>query len=157
MAGHDRVVRDNVHRDIVLDDDISRLVDTRIAAPRCQTIVPVTMCSHNYTLDLFTAGAQHLAGILLKHLETVNPGRISPEDARLVRFAALLHDISHPPFSHALESDKVFATYHHHKQGKKILQNQTMICVWSCLISSVKTDWNACSLFLMVHVNHRFL
>ena len=29
MAGHDRVVRDNVHRDIVLDDDISRLVDTR--------------------------------------------------------------------------------------------------------------------------------
>ena len=29
MGEHDRVVRDNVHRDIVLDDDTSRLVDTR--------------------------------------------------------------------------------------------------------------------------------
>ena len=85
---------------------------------------PVTMCSPQlHTRFVHSLGAQHLAGILLKHLETVNPGRISPEDARLVRFAALLHDIGHPPFSHALESDKVFITYHHHETwGKKILQ-----------------------------------
>jgi HD superfamily phosphohydrolase len=57
-------------------------------------------------------------------LETVNPGRITPEDARLVRYAALLHDIGHPPFSHALENDRVFANYNHHeKWGRLILED----------------------------------
>ena len=128
MTGHDRVVRDNVHRDIVLDDDISRLVDTR-TFQRLRDVKQLATCHYvfptaTHTRFVHSLGAQHLAGILLKHLETVNPGRISPEDARLVRFAALLHDIGHPPFSHALESDKVFATYHHHETwGRKILED----------------------------------
>ena len=127
MSGHDRVVRDNVHRDIVLDEDISRLVDTR-TFQRLRDVKQLATCHYvfptaTHTRFVHSLGAQHLAGILLKHLETVNPGRISPEDARLVRFAALLHDIGHPPFSHALESDKVFATYHHHETwGQKILE-----------------------------------
>ena len=111
MREHDRVVRDNVHRDIVLTDDMSRLVDTR-TFQRLRDIKQLATCHYvfptaTHTRFVHSLGAQHLAGILLKHLETVNPGRISPEDARLVRFAALLHDIGHPPFSHALESDKV--------------------------------------------------
>ena len=128
MAGHDRVVRDNVHRDIVLDDDISRLVDTR-TFQRLRDIKQLATCHYvfptaTHTRFVHSLGAQHLAGVLLDHLETVDPGRITPEDARLVRYAALLHDIGHPPFSHALENDRVFANYHHHeKWGRMILED----------------------------------
>ena len=128
MAGHNRVVRDNVHRDIVLDEDISRLVDTR-TFQRLRDIKQLATCQYvfptaTHTRFVHSLGAQHLAGILLEHLEKVDPGRISKEDGRLVRYAALLHDIGHPPFSHALESDEVFATYHHHETwGRKILED----------------------------------
>ena len=128
MVVHDRVVRDNVHRDIVLDDDISRLVDTR-TFQRLRDVKQLATCHYvfptaTHTRFVHSLGAQHLAGVLLEHLEKVNPGRITPEDARLVRFAALLHDIGHPPFSHALENDRVFANYHHHeKWGRMILED----------------------------------
>ena len=128
MTAHDRVVRDNVHRDIVLTDDISRLVDTK-TFQRLRDIKQLATCHYvfptaTHTRFVHSLGAHHLAGVLLEHLETVNPGRISPEDARLVRYAALLHDIGHPPFSHALEKDTVFATYHHHeKWGRMILED----------------------------------
>ncbi|GIS43257.1 MAG: hypothetical protein Ct9H90mP16_03270 [Candidatus Poseidoniales archaeon] len=66
MAGHDRVVRDNVHRDIVFDDDISRLVDTRpfSTAPdvkqlaTCHYVFPTA----THTRFVHSLGAQHLAG-----------------------------------------------------------------------------------------------
>ncbi len=128
MADHDRVVRDNVHRDIVLDDDISRLVDTR-TFQRLRDVKQLATCHYvfptaTHTRFVHSLGAQHLAGVLLEHLEKVNPGQITPEDARLVRYAALLHDIGHPPFSHALENDRVFANYHHHeKWGRMILED----------------------------------
>ena len=128
MVGHDRVVRDNVHRDIVLDDDISRLVDTR-TFQRLRDVKQLATCHYvfptaTHTRFVHSLGAQHLAGVLLEHLEKVNPGRITPEDASLVRYAALLHDIGHPPFSHALENDRVFANYHHHeKWGRMILED----------------------------------
>ena len=128
MVGHDRVVRDNVHRDIVLDDDISRLVDTR-TFQRLRDVKQLATCHYvfptaTHTRFVHSLGAQHLAGVLLEHLEKVNPGRITPEDARLVRYAALLHDIGHPPFSHALENDRVFDNYHHHeKWGRMILED----------------------------------
>jgi len=128
MGSHDRVVRDNVHRDIVLTDDMSRLVDTR-TFQRLRDIKQLATCQYvfptaTHTRFVHSLGAQHLAGILLDHLEKVDPGRISKEDGTLVRYAALLHDIGHPPFSHALESDEVFATYHHHETwGRKILED----------------------------------
>ncbi|MDP6906540.1 MAG: HD domain-containing protein [Candidatus Thalassarchaeaceae archaeon] len=126
MADHHRVVRDNVHRDIILTPDISRLVDTA-TFQRLRDIKQLATCHYvfptaTHSRFVHSLGAQHLAGVLLEHLEVVHPGRISVEDATLVRYAALLHDIGHPPFSHALESPDVYATYHHHeKWGGRIL------------------------------------
>ena len=128
MGEHDRVVRDNVHRDIVLTDDMSRLVDTR-TFQRLRDIKQLATCHYvfptaTHTRFVHSLGVQHLAGVLLEHLETVNPGRISSEDALLVRYAALLHDIGHPPFSHALENDRVFANSKHHETwGRLILED----------------------------------
>ncbi len=126
MSTHHRVVRDNVHRDITLTPDISRLVDTA-TFQRLRDVKQLATCHYvfptaTHSRFVHSLGAQHLAGVLLEHLEVVHPGRISPEDATLVRYAALLHDIGHPPFSHALESADVYATYHHHEDwGARIL------------------------------------
>ncbi len=126
MSTHHRVVRDNVHRDITLTPDISRLVDTA-TFQRLRDVKQLATCHYvfptaTHSRFVHSLGAQHLAGVLLEHLEVVHPGRISEEDATLVRYAALLHDIGHPPFSHALESAEVYATYHHHEDwGARIL------------------------------------
>ena len=76
-AGHDRVVRDNVHRDIVLDDDISRLEDTR-TFQRLRDIKQLATCHYvfptaTHTRFVHSLGAQHLAGVLLEHLAAVDP------------------------------------------------------------------------------------
>ena len=68
MVGHDRVVRDNVHRDIVLDDDISRLVDTR-TFQRLRDVKQLATCHYvfptaTHTRFVHSLGAQHLAGVL---------------------------------------------------------------------------------------------
>jgi HD superfamily phosphohydrolase len=49
-------------------------------------------------------GVLHLARLALDHLRAIPAGRwISDEDARTLGAAALLHDIGHYPFSHAIE------------------------------------------------------
>ncbi len=49
-------------------------------------------------------GAWHLAGVALRLLEERGAlAGISPRDQQVVRAAALLHDVGHYPFSHALE------------------------------------------------------
>jgi len=129
MGEHDRVVRDNVHRDIVLDAGLSRLIDTR-TFQRLRDVKQLATCHYvfptaTHTRFVHSLGAQHLAGVLLDHLEVVHPGAVSAEDRKLVRYAALVHDVGHPPFSHALEGTEAYATKHHHeKWGRMILEDE---------------------------------
>src|SRR3954464_11809678 len=49
-------------------------------------------------------GVLHLARLALDHLRSLPTGAwITDEDARVIAAAALLHDIGHYPFSHAIE------------------------------------------------------
>ena len=124
----DRVIRDEIHRDILIPSHISKLIDTK-EFQRLRNIQQLATCHYVFpaaTHNRFShsLGAYHLAVKLCEHLSEVQPGIISNEDAELVSIGALLHDIGHPPFSHLLESDKVFATFHSHEDwGKKILES----------------------------------
>ena len=125
----DRVIRDEIHRDIFVPARIARLIDTR-EFQRLRNIQQLATCHYvfpaaTHTRFSHSLGAYHLARVLCDHLLEVQPGIISDDDSELVSIAALLHDIGHPPFSHLLESDKVFANYHNHEDwGRMMLESE---------------------------------
>ncbi|HWH04449.1 MAG TPA: HD domain-containing protein [Gemmatimonadales bacterium] len=100
------VVRDPLWNNIRLEPDALTVVDT----PAVQRLRYVRQLGHAFlvypgaTHSRFEhcLGAYHLARRALEHLSHGDVA-VHPRDATAVRLAALLHDIGHYPFSHALE------------------------------------------------------
>ena len=126
----DRVIRDEVHRDVLVPAAHASILDTR-EFQRLRYVKQLATCefvfpSATHNRFAHSLGAYHLAGRLLGALEEAHPGRIDPEDGELVQLAALLHDVGHPPFSHLLETPEVFATFRHHESwGREMLTSET--------------------------------
>ena len=101
------VVRDPLWNNIRLDPEALAVVD----APAVQRLRYVRQLGHAFlvypgaTHSRFehALGAYHLARRALAQLEETTGARLDAGDALAVRLAALLHDIGHYPFSHALE------------------------------------------------------
>ena len=107
------MVRDAVHGDVTLTEEERLLLDT----PDVQRLRGIRQLGTAY---LVYPGAQHSRfehsiGTLetaSRIVEAVNRNRdaepasclgISEEEARIIRFAALLHDVTHVPFGHNIE------------------------------------------------------
>ncbi|MBI1967402.1 MAG: HD domain-containing protein [Gemmatimonadetes bacterium] len=102
------VIRDPLWNNIRLEDEALAVVDT----PEVQRLRYVRQLGHaflvypgaTHTRFEHALGAYHLARRVLVQLEETDGGALlDPAEARRVRLAALLHDIGHYPFSHALE------------------------------------------------------
>jgi HD superfamily phosphohydrolase len=128
MTAPDRVIRDEIHRDILVPAHHAKIIDTP-EFQRLRSIQQLSTCEYVFpaaTHNRFahSLGAYHLAGRFIHHLETAHPGIISDGDSELVQLAALLHDIGHPPYSHLLETPRVYATFASHESwGRRMLES----------------------------------
>ena len=121
----DRVIRDEIHRDILVPAHHARIIDTH-EFQRLRNVQQLSTCefvfpSATHTRFAHSLGAYYLAGELTSSIQQVQPGLLTDSDAELVQIGALLHDIGHPPYSHLLETPEVFATFHSHEYWGRIL------------------------------------
>lgn len=121
------IIRDPLWNNIALDDLAIRLVDTR-AFQRLRYVRQLGLAylvypGATHTRFEHALGTWHLAGRTLEMLQ--GRGEIKGEtarDARVVAAAALLHDIGHYPFSHALE--EIGAPHHEDVAGALLTRGE---------------------------------
>lgn len=115
MIGRKRfsVLRDPVHGDIYLSDEELSLVDTpefqRLRGVRQLGAAYLVFPGALHTRFDHSIGTLHMTGKLIDAVNLnfeLDPRRclgIAPEEARVIRIAALLHDVTHIPFGHNIE------------------------------------------------------
>jgi putative nucleotidyltransferase with HDIG domain len=105
-----KVIRDSIHKDIYLDENELRIVDSkdfqRLRNIKQTGLTYLVYPSANHTRFEHSLGTMFIAS---KISEKINA------DKELTRVSALLHDIGHPPFSHTLE----ICGYNHEIFGRK--------------------------------------
>lgn len=102
------IIRDPLWNNIRVDGFALRLVDTevfqRLRYVRQLGWAYLVYPGATHARFEHALGAYHLAGVTLNLLDARGAlGETDPREASIVRAAALLHDVGHYPFSHALE------------------------------------------------------
>ncbi len=114
------MIKDPVHGDIEVDDPIRLLLDTpalqRLRMVRQLGFSFLVYPGANHTRFEHALGTMHLATRLCHHLS------LDPDDSLLLRASALLHDIGHGPFSHAIEPLMESVCGHGHDTVRALLE-----------------------------------
>lgn len=123
MPVFERVLKDPVHDEIVVDDAwIWSLVNTaavqRLRRIRQLGTSYLTFHGAEHSRFSHSLGAYETMRRLLQHLQKRFGWPHSDRDRKLALAVALLHDVGHGPFSHTFE--KVYA-YHHEDWTRRIL------------------------------------
>lgn len=117
------IVRDPLWNNIRLDQLAVELIDTpvlqRLRYVRQLGLTFLVYPGASHSRFEHALGAWHLAGVALRLLLERGPANfLSPRDQQLIRAAALLHDVGHYPFSHALEE---IGVEHHEKVARPLV------------------------------------
>lgn len=109
-------IRDPIHGDLEFDGVIEKIICTdefqRLASVKQLGLIDKVYPGATHTRFAHSIGTCHLAGMLASQLG------IPSEDRLLLMVAALLHDVGHYDFSHALEQ---LVPWLHEENGKKII------------------------------------
>jgi len=129
----ERIYRDPVHNIIRLrtDTDDGRLMIRLIDAPEFQRLRRIkqlglglyTYQGAEHSRFTHSLGALHLMTRILDRLSKTY--KISPEDRAAAQTAALLHDVGHGPFSHAMET--VLGFHHEEWTVRAVTSDETEI------------------------------
>src|SRR6266568_5461187 len=130
----ERIYRDPVHNIIRLrsDTDDGRLMIRLIDTPEFQRLRRIkqlglglyTYQGAEHSRFTHSLGALHLMTRILEQLS--DRSNIDPEDRVAARAAALLHDVGHGPFSHAME--KVLGVHHEQMTMSAVTSPETTLC-----------------------------
>src|SRR3712207_3025694 len=117
------MIRDPLWNNVRVDGLAMQLIDTpafqRLRYVRQLGWVYLVYPGATHTRFEHAVGAYHLARRALTLLEERGDGtRLDPEECRLVRVAALLHDVGHYPYSHALEE---IGALHHEEVARPLV------------------------------------
>lgn len=109
-----KIIKDPVHGYVEVDDPLLTLLDApvmqRLRAIRQLGFSYLVYPGANHTRFEHSLGTMHLAGLMARQLG------LPADETLLVKTAALLHDIGHGPFSHAIEPfmEEYTGRSHHH-------------------------------------------
>ncbi len=117
------IVRDPLWNNVRLDDTARQLVDSapfqRLRYVRQLGLAHLVYPGATHTRFEHALGAYHLASQAVALLgERGSLQEVDPADVHIVRAAALLHDIGHYPFSHALEE---IGAPHHEEVARPLI------------------------------------
>lgn len=118
-----KILRDPLWNNVRLDPLALALLDTpvmqRLRYVRQLGLAFLVYPGATHSRFEHAVGAYHLAGVALRLLDERGAlVGVRPEEAQIVRAAALLHDVGHYPFSHALEEMGVM---HHEQLARPLL------------------------------------
>jgi hypothetical protein len=127
------ILRDPIWNNVRLDPLALDLLDTpvmqRLRYVRQLGLAFLVYPGATHSRFEHALGAFHLAGVALRLLEEHGAlAGIAARDRAIIRAAALLHDVGHYPFSHALEE---IGVTHHEQVARPLLTEGTIADVLS--------------------------